>query len=47
MNHRDVTPEQASKIKTALFPNLNYLMQLKSRMERTGSAWFEDRPERG
>ena len=36
MNQRDVMPEHATMIGKALFPNLNYLLRLKTHMEKAG-----------
>ena len=36
MNSDDLTNEQATAINTALFPGVNFLVRLKTRMEKAG-----------
>jgi hypothetical protein len=36
MNSDDLTKEQAAALKTALFPGINFLVRLKSRMQKAG-----------
>jgi hypothetical protein len=36
MNSDDLTKEQAAALKTALFPGINFLVRLKTRMQKAG-----------